>query len=142
MENFTPYSAFFGGTLIGISASMLMLLNGRIAGISGIIKGLLTEPSVRDIYWRIAFLVGLVLGGFGYSMLFPIQIMLPEGINLPTLIIGGLIVGFGTALGSGCTSGHGVCGMSRFSMRSIIATITFLSTGMLTVYIIRHVFGA
>ena len=141
MENFTPYSAFFGGTLIGISASMLMLLNGRIAGISGIVKGLLKPSNCSEINWRIAFLAGLVFGGLGYAMVFPVQITLPQGINMLTLIIGGLLVGFGTAMGNGCTSGHGVCGMSRFSIRSIVATMTFLSTGMLTVYIIRHVLG-
>ncbi len=141
MENFTPYSALFGGILIGLSASMLMLLNGRIAGISGIVKGLIKPSSASEINWRIAFIVGLIFGGFAYSLIFPVEIKPPEGINTLTLIIGGLIVGIGTAMGNGCTSGHGVCGVARFSIRSIIATATFLSTGILTVYIIRHVLG-
>lgn len=121
---------------------MLMLLNGRIAGISGIVKGLLTSFDFSESNWRIAFLVGMIIGGLGYAMLYPVEIILPEGINTLTLIIGGHIVGFGTSMGGGCTSGHGVCGMARFSLRSIVATMIFLSAGMLTVYIIRHVLGS
>ena len=142
MENFTPYSAFIGGSLIGLSASLLMLLNGRIAGISGIVKGLLSPFDFSENNWRIAFLLGLLLGGLGYALLFPVEIILPKGVNTLTLIIGGLLVGYGTSMGGGCTSGHGVCGMARFSLRSIVATMIFLSTGILTVYIIRHVLGA
>lgn len=141
MENFTPYSALAGGILIGLSASLLMLLNGRIAGISGMVRGLIMPESLAEFNWRLAFVIGMMIGGFGYVSFFPVSIALPDNINTGMLIIGGFLVGLGTSLGNGCTSGHGVCGLSRFSLRSLIATITFLTTAIVTVYLIRHVIG-
>ncbi|HHZ69678.1 MAG TPA: YeeE/YedE family protein [Methylococcaceae bacterium] len=138
MENFTPYSALFGGILIGLGASLFMLLNGRIAGISGMLKGLLTPSTVLDNSWRVAFVIGLALAGLAYQTLVPTQSLPAENTSPIILVLGGLLVGFGTAMGSGCTSGHGVCGLSRFSLRSLIATVIFLSTGMATVYVLRH----
>ena len=125
-----------GGALIGISASLLILLNGRIAGITGII-GSLFKPNKGDVAWRIAFTFGLVISPIIWLMfgkLPEIQIDANNGL----LIIAGLLVGFGTRLGSGCTSGHGVCGISRLSPRSIIATLAFMGTGFLTVFLTRH----
>ncbi|HIG90921.1 MAG TPA: YeeE/YedE family protein [Methylococcaceae bacterium] len=139
MENFTPYSALFGGILIGLGTSLFMLLNGRIAGISGLLKGLLSQSTTGvDKSWRAAFIIGLVLSGLFYQTFVPLQGSAIENTPPIILIIGGLLVGFGTAMGSGCTSGHGVCGLSRFSLRSLVATVIFLSSGMATVYVLRH----
>ncbi|MDP7537750.1 MAG: YeeE/YedE family protein [Methylococcales bacterium] len=139
MENFTPYSALFGGILIGLGASLFMLLNGRIAGISGFLKGLLSNSTTAaDKSWRAAFIIGLVLSGLVYQAFVPTQGSAIENTPPIILIIGGLLVGFGTAMGSGCTSGHGVCGLSRFSLRSLVATVIFLSSGIATVYVLRH----
>lgn len=128
-----------GGVIIGIAAALMLLFNGRIAGISGIVSGMLT-PSNADFLWKALFIVGLLLGGvallFVYPDAFPSE--LPR--SLPMIAVAGLFVGFGTRLGSGCTSGHGVCGISRFSRRSIVATLTFMATGAITVYLVR-VFG-
>ena len=133
--------ALAGGILIGIAAALVMVANGRIAGISGILEGVLL-PRRGEVGWRAAFLAGLVLTGGVLFMLrpetFPAE--LPRS-STPTLIIAGLLVGFGTRMGSGCTSGHGVCGMSRLSPRSIIATLTFMLTGALTVGIVTQFFG-
>ena len=136
---FTPYSALAGGALIGIAAALLLLLNGRIAGISGILGGLL-RPQPGDIGWRAAFISGLVFA----PLLFAAAAPLPSAIlNTPTplLISAGLLVGIGTRYGSGCTSGHGVCGIARLSPRSLIATMTFMAAGFVTTYLLRHVFG-
>jgi len=138
MENFTPYSALFGGILIGLGASLFMLLNGRIAGISGMLKGLLPLSTVLDNSWRVAFVIGLVSAGLAYQTLVPTHSLPAENSSPIILVLGGLLVGFGTAMGSGCTSGNGVCGLSRFSLRSLIATVIFLSTGIVTVYVLRH----
>jgi len=138
--SFTPWSALAGGVLIGIAASLLILLTGRIAGVAGIIGGLL-RPSEGDAGWRIAFAVGMVLA----PLLFLVTGALPPleiGASYPLLIAGGLLVGLGTRYGSGCTSGHGVCGMARLSPRSIVATIAFMLAGFVTVYLVRHVFGS
>ena len=138
MENFTPISAVLGGAMIGASAVMLMALNGRIAGISGIFSGLLAFKK-GEIAWRLAFVVGLLLG----PVLLPIFTGTPVPHAIPSstvmMALGGLFVGFGTALGGGCTSGHGVCGMARGSTRSIVATVTFMLVGFATVYLTRHV---
>jgi len=141
MENFTPYSALAGGCLIGLSAVLLMLLNGRIAGVSGIAGGLLT-PVAGDWGWRLAFVLGLIAGPLVYMDLGG---QLP-GIQFPVsspagLIAAGLAVGFGTRMGGGCTSGHGVCGVSRLSARSLVATGAFMFTGFATVFVIRHMMG-
>jgi hypothetical protein len=138
-SSFTPWPALAGGVLVGLAAASFLLLNGRIAGISGILGGLLA-PSAGDIGWRIAFLAGL-LGAPALWMLVaklpPIEIEA----GYPALIIAGLLVGIGTRYGSGCTSGHGVCGLSRFSPRSLAATLSFMFAGFVTVFIIRHVLG-
>ena len=142
MENFTPYTSLAGGILIGISASILMFLNGRIAGISGIVSGIFNNPAVSEKAWRIAFLAGLVGGAFAYAYFFPISIAPREHVTTALLVVGGLIVGVGTAMGGGCTSGHGICGMSRFSLRSITATMAFLTSGIVTVYVVNLLAGA
>ncbi|OFE12614.1 YeeE/YedE [Pseudohongiella acticola] len=134
---FTPWTALAGGLLIGLAAAMFILLNGRIAGISGIVGGLLTAKQ-GDNLWRVLFIVGMLLAPIlwlGFSQLPPIQI----DADYPLLIISGLIVGISTRYGAGCTSGHGVCGISRLSPRSMVATLAFMGTGFLTVYVIRHV---
>ena len=138
-NHFTPWSALAGGGLIGISVALLILVNGRVAGITGIIGGLF-KPIKSDIAWRIAFTLGLVLAPILWLLLAPLpEITIDASYNL--LVIAGLIVGFGARLGSGCTSGHGVCGISRLSPRSIIATLAFMGTGFLTVFIVRHLLG-
>lgn len=140
--NFTPYSALLGGALIGLSAAVLLLFKGRIAGISGIAGGVIL-PEKGDIPWRILFLVGLVVGGVLYQ-LFGISPSV-ENIQPVTgkvgLILAGLLVGIGSALGTGCTSGHGICGLARRSVRSLVATLTFMLTAMITVFIVRHLVG-
>ncbi len=134
-------SALAGGILIGLSATLLLLLNGRIAGISGIFNGAL-RPRPGDTAWRLAFLTGLVLGTVLHSVSGPAPIpFLPDEFSPALMVAGGLLVGFGTRLGSGCTSGHGVCGIARFSVRSLAATITFVLTGMISVFLVRHVLG-
>ena len=140
MDNFTPFSALAGGALIGVSAALLLVLDGRIAGISGILGGLIS-PARGEIGWRLAFLAGLfiaplVYGAFG-GVLPAVTLTAPIWL----LIIAGLIVGFGTRLGVGCTSGHGVCGIGRGSPRSLVATATFMVTAILTVFTTRHVLG-
>jgi uncharacterized membrane protein YedE/YeeE len=140
MVNFTPVSASIGGALIGLSAVLLMLLTGRIAGISGIFGGLLDLRS-EDKGWRIAFIAGLVLapviaGSIGYAMAPP---KLPA--SWAVIAAAGLLVGFGTRLGGGCTSGHGICGIARLSARSIAATLIFMITAIATVAITHHVLG-
>ena len=135
MENFTPVSALLGGALIGLGASLLMLSHGRIAGISGIFGGLF-DPAGEEKGFRLSFLAGLLLAGVLARLVHPST--LPTA--TPGLVVGGvagLLVGFGTQLGSGCTSGHGVCGLSRLSKRSLVATLTFIATGMLTVALLR-----
>jgi uncharacterized membrane protein YedE/YeeE len=138
--SFTPWPALAGGILIGIAAAMFILLNGRIAGISGIVGGLL-NPQKNDSLWRILFVLGMLLAPA--SWLFFTQ--LPEiriDAGYPLLIIAGLIVGISTRYAAGCTSGHGVCGISRLSPRSLAATLAFMGTGFITVYIMRHLIGA
>jgi uncharacterized membrane protein YedE/YeeE len=140
MENFTPLSAAIGGGLIGLSAVLLMLLIGRIAGVSGIFGGLLNFKG-DDKDWRIAFIAGLILaplmaGWIGYAMPTP---KLPA--SWTVIIVAGLLVGFGTRLGSGCTSGHGICGMARLSSRSMVATIIFMLAAIATVAVTHHVLG-
>ncbi len=140
MVNFTPISAAIGGGLIGLSAVLLMLLTGRIAGISGILGGLLDFRS-EDKDWRIAFIAGLIVapliaGWMGYGMPPP---ELPA--SWTVIIAAGLLVGFGTRLGGGCTSGHGICGVARLSVRSIAATVVFMLAAIVTVAVTRHVFG-
>jgi uncharacterized protein len=137
MHNFTPFASLFGGVLIGLSASAMLLLEGKIAGISGILAGVL-KPVRGDSLWRICFLAGLLAGGLMMRKMLPGAFDFGLIRPLPLLAIAGLLVGFGTRLGSGCTSGHGVCGVSRLSPRSLVATATFIFTGALTVYLLNH----
>ncbi|RKH03862.1 YeeE/YedE family protein [Corallococcus carmarthensis] len=130
-----------GGALIGLSASLLLLAHGRVAGISGVV-GALLGPVRGDVAWRILFLGGLLTGGLLLAWLHPGGFPAPVALDVgrASLLGGaGLLVGFGSQLGSGCTSGHGVCGISRGSVRSIVATLTFMATGVLTVFLVRHV---
>lgn len=135
-NHFTPWSALAGGLLIGLAAAALLLLNGRIAGISGILGGLM-RPIKRDIAWRIAFLAGLILAPAAYVLVAPLPVVTIDA-STTVLLIAGLLVGVGTRYGSGCTSGHGVCGLSRASPRSLVATLSFMFAGFVTVYVVRH----
>ena len=138
-QNFTPWSALAGGAIIGLAAALLVLFNGRIAGISGIIGGLI-RPKTGDISWRLAFMLGLIAAPIVWQFFTPLpNIQIDTSYTL--LAIAGLITGIGTRYGAGCTSGHGICGLSRISPRSIIATLAFMGTGFVTVYLMRHVLG-
>jgi uncharacterized membrane protein YedE/YeeE len=139
MTNFTPWSSLFGGALIGASASILLLLNGRVAGISGIVGGLV-RPRSGETSWRALFVAGLLVGGLLMYVVRPASFG-AAAVSMPLAIASGLLVGFGTRLGSGCTSGHGVCGISRLSTRSIAATATFMVTGALAAFVMQHVVG-
>lgn len=133
---FTPGPALAGGVLVGLAAGLLVLLNGRVAGISGVLGGLL-KPVAGDVAWRAAFVLGLV-GVSGFYGLFAVVPLPQIDAGYGTLVAAGLLVGFGTRLGSGCTSGHGVCGLSRLSLRSLVATLVFMGAGFATVYVVRH----
>jgi hypothetical protein len=137
-STFTPLSSLIGGILIGIATAILILINGRIAGISGILGGLLTLKK-DEISWRLAFIGGISISSLLYLLIHPLPSIVIKA-NYIEIAIAGLLVGFGTRLGSGCTSGHGICGVSRLSVRSITATLTFIATGMFTVYLMK-VFG-
>ena len=137
MENFSPYSALAGGALIGISITILLLFNGRMAGISGIMNGLFNSPT-QERNWRMVFLIGLILGAVCFQIINPDAFPPRQGYPLWLIAGGGFLVGIGTRLGSGCTSGHGICGIANLSRRSIFATLTFMTSGMVTVYIIKH----
>ena len=134
LENFTPLSGLAGGLLIGLSTALVMLMNGRIAGISGIVGGLLARKG-SEVGWRAVFAVGLFLGALAYVLatgeVFPVR----TEASLPVMVAAGLLVGLGSRLGSGCTSGHGVSGIARLSKRSIVATLVFMGTAILTVFV-------
>lgn len=138
MEDFTPVSGLVGGLLIGLATALMMLFNGRIAGISGIVGGLLSRKDSETV-WRATFVVGLLLGASVYMLatggVFPVRIET----SVPVLVVAGLLVGFGVRLGSGCTSGHGVSGIARFSRRSIVATLMFMGSAVVTVFLTGHV---
>jgi uncharacterized membrane protein YedE/YeeE len=136
---FTPWSSLLGGVLIGVAAAMFALLNGRIAGISGVLGRLLT-PVRGDVGWRVAFIAGLVGAPVLYAMFSEVPAVQIDA-SYGALIAAGLLVGIGTRYGSGCTSGHGVCGLSRLSLRSLVATATFMGAGFLTVFVLRHLFS-
>lgn len=140
MENFTPIASTIGGLLIGLSAAMMLLFNGRIAGISGIFRGVL-QPKSGDFAWRAAFVGGLLAGGAVLVFFVPQLFAVTIDRSVLAIVGAGLLVGFGTRLGNGCTSGHGVCGMSRLSARSFVATASFMATGAATVFIINHLLG-
>ncbi|OUM00780.1 YeeE/YedE family protein [Variovorax sp. JS1663] len=135
-NHFTPLTALAGGALIGIAAAMFVLLNGRIAGISGVLGGLL-KPVKGDSAWRIAFVLGLVGAPLAY-LLFAALPKPQIDAGYGSLVLAGLLVGIGTRYGSGCTSGHGVCGLSRLSPRSLVATAAFMGAGFVTVFVTRH----
>ena len=139
-NHFTPSAALAGGLLIGLAAALLLSFNGRIAGISGIMGGLLARPRAGEFGWRAAFVLGLLLAPALYRLFAD----LPESridADWATLVAAGLMVGYGSRLGSGCTSGHGVCGLSRLSPRSLVATLTFIAAGFVTVFVARHMLG-
>lgn len=140
MENFTPLTALLGGLLIGSAATLTLWANGRIAGISGILSGVIV-PRGRDAIWRLLFVLGLLSGALAYALLrgqpTPLDLQVGPGLT----IVAGLLVGFGTRLGSGCTSGHGICGLARFSRRSFTATLTFMLVAIITVFVMRHLIG-
>lgn len=138
MTEFTPLASSIGGLLIGLSAAMMLVLKGRIAGISGIIGGLPSAPA-EERPWRLAFMGGLVVGGLLMFTWMPVQFGSEPTASTGALIAAGLLVGIGTRVGGGCTSGHGVCGLSRLSPRSMVATALFMSFAGLTVFLTRHV---
>jgi uncharacterized membrane protein YedE/YeeE len=145
---FDPQRALIGGILIGLAAVMLMLRLGRIAGVSGILANAVTQAG-EERAWRLAFLIGIVLGAYamaessgGFTPIFAGTFPGTFAGGWPLLVIGGLLVGYGTRMGSGCTSGHGICGLARFSKRSLAATLTFMASAIVTVFIVRHVIGA
>ena len=134
--HFTPWASLAGGILIGISAALFILFNGRIAGISGILGNLL-HPVKDDVLWRVAFLAGLVVAPMLFGLFAPLPAVTVDA-DTATLLIAGLLVGIGTRYGAGCTSGHGVCGISRLSPRSLVATAAFMAAGFMTVFVMRH----
>lgn len=137
--SFTPWPSLAGGVLIGVAAAMFVLLNGRVAGISGVIGGMF-KPAAGDVAWRVAFALGLVAAPAVYALF--AQLPAPRiDAGLGALLLAGGLVGVGTRYGSGCTSGHGVCGLSRLSPRSLVATLAFMGAGFATVFVIRHLLG-
>ena len=137
---FTPGPAFLGGILLGVAAALYVILHGRILGISGIVAGLLS-PKEGDVHWRLSLVLGLLSAPILASLFFGLHTMTVIDADWITIIIAGVLVGFGANYGSGCTSGHGVCGLSRLSPRSLVATLSFMSAGFLVVFVIRHVLG-
>jgi uncharacterized membrane protein YedE/YeeE len=140
MDKFTPIPSLVGGILIGLSASILLLFTGKVAGVSGIVGGLLRRPS-GDTLWRACFIAGLMVGGSVIAVSYPQALRMELTRSAAAHCVAGLLVGFGTRLGAGCTSGHGVCGISRLSVRSIVATITFMAVGAISVFVINQIFG-
>lgn len=141
MANFTPFASLIGGALIGLSAALMLLWHGRIAGISGIFSGLLRRSDVGELGWRAAFVLGLLAGGLLLSLVHPSGFSVDVQRSPVAILAAGVIVGFGTRLGSGCTSGHGVCGISRWSPRSLAATGTFMAAGAVTAAGVTHLLG-
>lgn len=137
--HFTPWTSLLGGILLGIAAGALFLNSGRILGITGILEGLLT-PSSPDARWRFAFLLGLLFAPLAAKWMLPTDMLHTPRVdaNWGMVVVAGLLVGFGTRWGAGCTSGHGICGLSRLSMRSLVATLSFMGTGFITVFVLRH----
>ena len=140
MELSQMYDSLLGGSLIGLAATLMLAFNGRVTGVSGIVSGVLQKPSVANL-WNWMFLFGLLAGGFIVNAIHPEVFMNTSGRSYVSLIVAGLLVGYGTAMGGGCTSGHGVCGISRLSFRSIVATLIFMLFGFLTVQVVRLFFG-
>ena len=140
MESFTPIASTIGGVLIGIASAGLLMFHGRIAGISGIAGGIF-RPMAGDTSWRVMFLVGLFAAGVGWSYFFPEDYLVAIDRSTAALVVAGLTVGVGTQIGGGCTRGHGVCGIGRLSKRSTVATISFMVTAALTVFVVNEVLG-
>ena len=138
-SHFTPWTSLAGGLLLGLAAAVFILLNGRVLGISGIVGGLV-RPLPGDVRWRIAFVAGLLVAPLLWRLFAP-QAAFRLDASLPVLVVAGLLVGWGTRYGSGCTSGHGVCGIARLSPRSLVATLAFLASGFATVFVVRHLLG-
>jgi len=137
MSNFSPVTSLLGGVLIGLASVWLLAASGRIAGISGILHGLFAQPP-GDRSWRVLFIAGLITAGLAWHA-FVAPAPVREGFGLGWAAAAGLLVGFGTRVGGGCTSGHGVCGLGRFSLRSLVAVAIFMATGMASTYVMRHV---
>jgi uncharacterized membrane protein YedE/YeeE len=140
MENFTPLTSLAGGLLIGLAAAAMLVFNGRIAGISGITGGVL-KADRGDTLWRALFVAGLLVGGFVYGLVAPNAFAITIDRSTGALVVAGLLVGFGTQMGNGCTSGHGICGLSRFSIRSLVAVVTFMAFAALVVFVVGRFFG-
>lgn len=140
MQAFTPLEGAIGGALIGLASALLLLLNGRIAGIAGIAGGLL-PPRAGDVAWRLLFVLGLAIGALLWRLASGAPVGYTPELPLPWIAFAGLLVGFGTRLGSGCTSGHGICGLARFSRRSMVSVAVFMLSAMVTVFVVRHVVG-
>lgn len=138
-SSFTPFLSLAGGLVIGVAVSIFILMNGRVAGISGIVGGLL-RPTAGDATWRLAFVLGLVSAPLAYGAFVALPAVRIDA-DWPVLVVAGLLVGLGTQYASGCTSGHGVCGVSRLSPRSLTATLVFVTTGFVTVYVVRSLLG-
>lgn len=139
-NHFTPWASLAGGILLGLASALFILMNGRILGISGIVGGLL-RPKSGDVGWRLSFVLGLLVAPMLYVLVAgPTSVRIDAGWT--TLVVAGLLVGVGTRYGSGCTSGHGVCGLSRLSPRSLMATLAFMGAGFVTVYLVRHALGS
>jgi len=141
MHNFTPIASLIGGILIGLSAATMLLMNGKVAGISGIFAGVL-KPIRGDTLWKSCFVAGLLAGGMLLRILVPIAYDFGIVRSYGMLAVAGLLVGFGTRLGNGCTSGHGVCGIGRLAPHSLVATATFIATGAIVVYLVNHILGS
>jgi uncharacterized protein len=141
MTEFTPLQSLLGGALIGVSSVLLMAVHGRIAGMTGVLGGLLPPGIAADWQWRLAFLAGMIAAPLAYSAASAVPPGFQSQASWPTLLVGGVIVGIGVTYGAGCTSGHGVCGLARFSKRSLAAVLTFMATTALTVFVTRHVLG-
>ncbi|EGR0922257.1 YeeE/YedE family protein [Vibrio parahaemolyticus] len=137
MLNVIPWESLFGGILLGISATILLLVNGKIAGISGIMNGIMS-PKRGDYSWRLLFAVGMIAGGLISVLMLGVAVPSTANLSLGIVIAAGLLVGIGTRLGNGCTSGHGICGMGRLSKRSIVATCVFMAVAGLTVFVRLH----
>lgn len=139
--DFTPYASLAGGLLIGLAAVLLMLSHGRILGATGILSGIIMPSSVAELSWKSMLLLGMVSAPILLSLVFGYPAIVQVVSSTPMLVVGGLLVGIGGTLGGGCTSGHGVCGMARLSTRSIVATITFMISTTIAVYVLRHIIG-
>ena len=140
MTHFTPLASLLGGALIGLAASALLLLRGRVAGIVGIVGGIV-RPEPGEVAWRVLFVAGLFTGGLALALVRPDLVASKLDRSTALLVAAGLLVGFGARMGGGCTSGHGVCGLSRLSLRSLVAVVTFMTTGAIAAFVVGHLLG-